>query len=187
MSKKDEYQIEDILYHLKEVRENSKDIEDYTDTMKKYDTQALLDEILKKEPEAELLQQEQQKQLQDEAQADILLKQHEAQVQQQATSEFSKELIDNEQNLQRLKQQEAEEKEEIRQIMQSTSHLKYMALRKNREKQIKNFRLKPLFSMTQPIEVHEETKREYTKEVQTSTMKKQYIDQRVYSRSNPHR
>lgn len=172
MSKKDEYQIEDILYHLKEVRENSKDIEDYTDTMKKYDTQALLDEILKKEPEAELLQQEQQKQLQDEAQADILLKQHEAQVQQQAISEFSKELIDNEQNLQRLKQQEAEEKEEIRQIMQSTSHLKYMALRKNREKQIKNFRLKPLFSMTQPIEVHEETKREYTKEVQTSTMKK---------------
>ena len=56
-----------------------------------------------------------------------------------------------------LEEQIKYEKEQMRKMMQSTAHLKYMALQKSREKRVKNFVLKPNFTITQPVEIHQKT------------------------------
>lgn len=56
-----------------------------------------------------------------------------------------------------LEEQVKYEKEQMRKMMQSTAHLKYLALQKSREKRVKDFVLKPNFTITQPVEIHQQT------------------------------
>ncbi len=57
-----------------------------------------------------------------------------------------------------LKKQEELEEQRLRDLMLSTAHIKYISLRKNREKLVKEFVLNPQYTTTQPIEVHEKSK-----------------------------
>lgn len=150
------YELEDILSQLRnELKDEDlqKELVTYSKQMKKYDTQALLDEILgqgdapesnsTEKPPAELsLSESESASTKPVASPDAT---------KPESAEASAPLPDaSEQHT--LQEQEAYEKEQLRQIMQSSAHLKYLTLRKNREKFVKNFVVKPHF--TTPIEIH---------------------------------
>lgn len=84
------------------------------------------------------------------------------------TNQENDEIIDDEkQNIikeiksmspQELKKQEEIEEQRLRELMLSTAHIKYISLKKNREKLVKEFVLNPQYTTTQPLEIHEQSK-----------------------------
>lgn len=72
-----------------------------------------------------------------------------------------------------LKKQEEIEEQRLRELMLSTAHIKYISLRKNREKLVKEFVLNPQYTTTQPIEVHQQSKQVIDEELKKQEEKKE--------------
>lgn len=166
-----EFSLDDILDELKgQLKANGvtditdEEIKKYSMDVKKYDTGALLQEVtsaLEQQQSAPLPQaaekpaEESKQQLEPVPEAAEPLKEDAPQAADEQAEQAPAVFHTSEE----LQKQQQLEQERLRELMLSTAHLKYISLRKNRERLVKEFVLKPQFTLTQPVEVHKEIRK----------------------------
>ena len=166
-----EFSLDDILDELKgQLKANGvtditdDEIKKYSMDVKKYDTGALLQEVTSalEQQQSSPLPQAAEKPAEESKQQPEPAPEAAEPVKEdapQAADEQAEQAPAVFHTSEELQKQQQLEQERLRELMLSTAHLKYISLRKNRERLVKEFVLKPQFTLTQPVEVHKEIRK----------------------------